>query len=372
MTRQAEKKNILEILLEVSRETSSSLEIEKVSNVILKYAKSFLKTDYSALFIFDEYSGHLMLIGAQGFKSDQIENLKVLGSWEKINEVLINKSKALIVNDISKSIAFRNQKIPFSREKLPLGAFLAVPLKKNSRVIGALIVSHNRKRKSRFVEADKKLLYTLANHVSMALLNAKLYNDIKTLFLNTVTSLVTAVDARDKYTHGHSERVARYAEKIAKEMGCISSVVENLKLAALLHDVGKIGIRDHILSKDGPLNEDEFKTMQRHPVIGSRIVASVMDKGGGVIRGIEEHHERYDGSGYPKQLKKGKISLEGRIIAIADTFDTLTTDRPYQKAFTAKEAALEIAKSSATHFDPRIVEAFQKSFSKYSEFWLFK
>ena len=371
MKRRPKKKEILEILLDVSYKTSSSLEIEKVSDTILKQAKDFLNADHSALFLLNEESKKLMLIGAVGFKSGQIKNLEVLGTWEKINERLMKQSKSLIVNDISKNNMFKDEKVPFSKAGFPLGAFLAVPLKKGSEIIGALIVSHNKKKKVHFGEEDKKLLYTLANHVSMALLNARLYKDLKNLFLNTVTSLVAAVDARDRYTHGHSQRVASYASKIAGEMKSSGTFLEILRLSALLHDVGKIGISDNILSKEGPLDEKELEEVQEHPLIGSKIVDSVMNSKG-VIHGIEEHHERFDGTGYPKKLKTNQISLEGRIIAIADTFDTLTTDRPYQKAFTAKEAMLEIAKSAGTHFDPEVVKAFQRCFSREPDFWHFK
>jgi len=194
-------KEVLEILLEVSRKTSSSLEIGEVSNSILKHAKEFLNADYSALFLLDEKTRRLNLIGAQGFKGDQTENLMVLAGWERINAELVKKSKAIIVNDISKNPVFKNEHIPFdAQEKLHFGAFLAVPLKKGTQLVGAIIVSHSKRRKAHFTEQDKKMLYALGNHVSTALLNAKLHRDLKELFLNTVASLATAVDARDPYT----------------------------------------------------------------------------------------------------------------------------------------------------------------------------
>ena len=255
-------------------------------------------------------------------------------------------------------------------EKFPLGAFLAVPLKTDSRIIGALIVSNNRKRKAHFNDEDRKLLSTLANNVSIALLNAKLYENTKSLFMNTIGSLVTAVDAKDPYTHGHSERVSKYAVAIGEELKLSSHSLENLRLSGLLHDVGKIGISDEILSKASSLDEKERKKIKEHPVIGLRITDSVINSKG-VLGGIAEHHEHYDGTGYPKHLKGKKISLEGRIIALADAFDTLTTDRPYQKAFSAKEAFLEILNSSGSQFDPRIVKAFQRSFSKHPDIWHF-
>ena len=368
---ETKSKKMLELLLRVSKRVSSSLELGTVSDTILKEVRAVLNTDFSALFLLDEDTKHLILMGARGFKGNQIENLKVLGSWEGINKEIAKEAKAVIVNDISRSIAFKDKRVPFSKEKFPLGAFLAVPLKKDSRIIGVLVVSNHKKKKSRFTEDDKKLLFTLGNNVAIAIENAKLYRNMKNFLLNTVTSLVTAVDAKDPYTHGHSRRVAKYAVAIAEEMDVSSTFVEDLKLSGLMHDVGKIGISDSILGKRAMLTEKERKKMEKHPAIGSRIVRSIMCSKG-VMRGIEEHHEHVDGKGYPKHLKGKDISLEGRIIAIADAFDSLTTDRPYQKAFSSKEAVLEIVRSAGTQFDPAIVKAFQRSFSRYPDLWHFK
>lgn len=371
MKKRSAKKGVLEILLEVSRKTSSSLNIEEVGSLIVKHAKAFVKADYSALFLLREKSEHLILIGASGFRKNEIKNLSILENWEDINKEVVKKKKAIIVDNINKNVAFVKKHISPLKGDFPIGAFLAVPLKKGNKVIGILVVSHNKKKKVRFTEQDKKLLHTLTNHVSMALLNAKLYDDLQSLFLNTVDSLASAIDARDKYTHGHSRRVAQYAVAIAKKLGCDPIFVGDIKLSGLLHDVGKIGLRDHILSKNGPLNDAEMEKVEEHPIIGSEIVDSVI-KSTGILKGIQEHHEHFDGTGYPRKLKKDKISLEGSIIAVADAFDALTTNRPYQVAFSAKEAALEIVRSSKTHFSPTVVKAFQKSFSENPDFWHFK
>jgi len=364
-------RKILETLLKVSKDVSSSLNLEKVGNIILKQAKTVLGTDYSALFILDEDSHKLILIGAIGFKGDQIENLKILGSWEGINSEVVKNARPIIVNDIRKSPMFKEKRVAFSHEKFPLGAFIAVPLKTDSGIIGVLIVSDHKKKGTKFSSDDKKLLYTLANDVSIALVNAKLYKNMKNLFLNTITSLVTAVDAKDPYTHGHSERVARYAVAIGKEMKMSESSLEDLKLSGLLHDIGKIGISDAILSKKDALTNEERKKIHRHPTIGLRIVYSVI-KSKRILGGISEHHEFYNGEGYPEHLRGQDISLAGRIVAVADTFDSLTTDRPYKKALNANETLEEIKVNSGTQFDPRVVNAFQKSFKKEPEFWLCK
>jgi len=347
-----------ELLLRVNRKVSSSLELRKVSDMILVQAKSALIADCSALFILDKATGRFIPIDSKGFDRESKESLKVLGAWKKINTQLLRNSRAVVVNDA---------------EKNPLGleAFLAVPLKTNTKMIGALIVGNYKKRKKGFDDADKKLLYTLANNVSIALLNATLHSDMKNLFLDTITSLVAAVETKDPYTRGHSERVAKYAAAIAKEMKFPASFIERLRLSGILHDIGKIGISDSILLKSTRLNKREQEYMHGHPLLGSKIVSSVLNQEG-IVKGIEEHHEQFDGKGYPARLKGKQISLEGRIIAVADVFDTLTTKRPYKKALSAKEALLEIVRNSGTQFDARIVKAFQSSFSKYPELWMFK
>ncbi|MBL7157937.1 MAG: HD domain-containing protein [Candidatus Omnitrophica bacterium] len=362
---------VLETLLKVSRKVSSSLELVTVSNIILKEAKKFLDTDFSALFLLDKEAHHLILIGAKGFTNNQLANLKVLAGWERINVELARKGKALLVNDIAKDARFKRKKIPFSKEKIPIGSFIAVPLKTGSKIIGVLLVSDHKSRKTRFTEADKKLLYALANHVAIALLNARLYGNTKALFLNTILSLAAAVDAKDPYTHGHSERVSKYALEIAREMREPEQFLEDLNFASILHDIGKIGISDSILSKKSALDADELQKMRKHPAIGYNIVKAVVESKN-ILNGMLEHHERFDGTGYPKKMSGNKISLEGRIIAVVDAFDTLTTNRPYQKAYTAKEAALEIVRSSGTQFDPRVIRAFQRSFSDNPGFWHFE
>lgn len=364
-------KKVIDTVRSMSREASRKLDMMEVAAIITNYAKGFLGADYGALFLIDadDNKKHLMLIGAAGLKKNQIENLKILGSWECVNDEVIKEKKAVIVNNVLSNKLFRNENLPFCDEKINIGSFIAVPINIENKVIGTLIIS-NKGKKRKFSTDDKKFLYTLINQVSSSILNAKLYRDLKKLYLNTVTSLAAAIDARDQYTMGHSERVSDYAVAIARELKCKEKFTEDIKLAGILHDVGKIGVKDSILSKKGRLNLKEVIKMHEHPVIGANIVSSVI-KSKTIINGILQHHERFDGHGYPKGIKGNKISLEGRVIAVADTFDTLVTKRPYKKPYTAKEAIIEIVRSEKTDFDPRIVRAFQISVSKYPHFWRF-
>jgi HD-GYP domain-containing protein (c-di-GMP phosphodiesterase class II) len=177
------------------------------------------------------------------------------------------------------------------------------------------------------------------------------------LFINSVRMLAAAIDAKDPYTRGHSERVARYSIAIGKNLELGEQDMRNLRISALLHDVGKIGIDDRILRKPGALSEDEFEVMKGHPAKGAAImsgVAQLID----IIPGMKYHHEKWSGGGYPDGLTAEEIPMQARIVAIADTFDAMTTNRPYQKAMELNYVVEKIKSFAGTRFDPHVVEAF--------------
>jgi HD-GYP domain-containing protein (c-di-GMP phosphodiesterase class II) len=177
------------------------------------------------------------------------------------------------------------------------------------------------------------------------------------LFINSVRMLAAAIDAKDPYTRGHSERVARYSIAIGKNLSLPEKEMRNLRISALLHDVGKIGIDDRILRKPGALSEEEFEVMKGHPAKGAAImsgVAQLID----IIPGMKYHHEKWGGGGYPDGLEAEQIPMQARIVAIADTFDAMTTNRPYQKAMELNYVVEKIKSFAGTRFDPRVVDAF--------------
>lgn len=215
---------------------------------------------------------------------------------------------------------------------------------------------------------------SLANDVAMAVTNAELIKDLQEayekeheLLIDTASALVSAIDARDKYTKGHSERVSHYTLVIVAEMieeGLIEydrRFLEAAQLAGLLHDVGKIGIDDAILNKPSSLTDEEFVIMKSHADIGINILKPI--KGlKEIADGAKYHHEKYDGSGYPYKLKGEEIPLLGRIIAVADAYDTMVTNRPYKAGRKPDEAFAELERCSGTHFDPDAVAMFLKAY----------
>ncbi len=182
----------------------------------------------------------------------------------------------------------------------------------------------------------------------------------KELFMSSIRMLAAAIDAKDPYTRGHSERVKDYSMVIGRALGFSAAELERLEIGALLHDVGKIGIDDRILRKPTNLTPDEFEIMKTHPDKGAAILSQI-EQLRDIIPGTRAHHENYDGSGYPQGLKGEEIPLLGRVITVADTFDAMTTDRPYQKAFTLEFALNRIRTMSAVKYDPKIVDAFGRA-----------
>lgn len=183
------------------------------------------------------------------------------------------------------------------------------------------------------------------------------------LFLHSIQMISSAIDAKDPYTKGHSERVRKYTLAIARELGFSSREIEELNVAALLHDVGKIGIDDRVLRKPSVLNDEEYNMIKKHPSVGAMIMEQVphLEK---MIPGIKYHHENWGGGGYPDGLKGEQIPLFARVISVADTFDAMTTDRPYQKAMSPKYAAEKIRSLTGKRFEPTVVEAFLRAFEK--------
>jgi putative nucleotidyltransferase with HDIG domain len=183
------------------------------------------------------------------------------------------------------------------------------------------------------------------------------------LFLASIRALAEAIDAKDPYTRGHSERVATYAATIATEMGLSAEDVDRIRLSALLHDVGKIGVDDRIIRKPTALTEEEFEAMKTHPIKGAAIMSAIPQLAD-VIPGMRHHHEKWTGGGYPDGLAGERIPLQARIVSVADTFDAMTTTRPYQKAMEIDFVVDRIRQFAGVRYDPRVVQAFLRAWEK--------
>ena len=196
------------------------------------------------------------------------------------------------------------------------------------------------------------------------------YKELEDLFLKLVHVMVNALDAKSPWTKGHSERVAMYAEEIATEMLIDKDEIKNIRLAGILHDIGKIGTDDYLLDKPGKLTVEEFDAVKKHPAMGAAILEEI-NQLKEIIPYIKYHHEKLDGKGYPNRLKGGKIPLGARILHVADSFDSMTSDRPYRPAPGIEYALSELNRHKGSQFDHIVVEAFLEVLKKIKYVLLF-
>lgn len=237
-----------------------------------------------------------------------------------------------------------------------------------NELLGIFLMGRKNSGKN-FSRSELNFFVAIASDVAMAIRNAQLFKDLaleleknKRLFIHTTVALAAAIDAKDHYTHGHTSRVTSLSIEIARKLiqknrkKFDEKFLEQLHIASLLHDIGKIGIPETILNKEGPLDEEEKKRIQQHPLIGVTILQPIRELQDALM-GVKYHHERYDGSGYPEGLKRNDIPFIALIISVADSFDAMTTNRPYRRASTKEEAVREIEKYSGTQYEPSIAWA---------------
>jgi putative nucleotidyltransferase with HDIG domain len=234
------------------------------------------------------------------------------------------------------------------------------PLSNRNRTIGVAAVVFEEDQD--FVRQQTlKLLYLIAGFFSLSLENAYLFNDLKRSYFDTIKAVTNSIEARDPYTRGHSQRVGEIAKIMAEELGWSKEEKDLIDWGSVLHDVGKIGIPDTVLNKPGRLTDEEYSIIKTHPSIGAEIVKEISFLES-IMPYVVEHHERYDGNGYPKGLAGDDISVKARLLAVADCYDAMTTDRPYRSGLEPEIAFNEIVKNAGTQFDPAIVEAFKRSY----------
>ncbi|TCK02502.1 HD domain-containing phosphohydrolase [Phorcysia thermohydrogeniphila] len=250
-----------------------------------------------------------------------------------------------------------------SREERGLGIkyFIGLPMTVFSRTIGYCIFF--RKSTQPLNEENKKFIRNIAKAIGISVETRNLIEELRRklekeerLTDTIIKSLVRGIEIRDSYTRGHSERVAYYSKRIAQEMGLPEEEVRNIYLAGLLHDIGKIGIPDSILLKPGKLSDKEYEIIKLHPLLSYELLKNI-EPLKGALDGIRYHHERWDGRGYPKGLKGREIPLAARIIAVADSYDAMTSERIYRKGRSKKEAISEIMEMAGKLYDPDVVSA---------------
>ena len=239
-----------------------------------------------------------------------------------------------------------------------LSSLLSVPLKSRDQVLG-IINAYCYKKNYRYTDGHTKLLVILASRAAHAIENARLFENLQRTFRETIQGLVITLEAKDKYTSGHSRRVTEYGVTIAKALNFPPAELEKMEWAGLLHDIGKIGIRLESLNKPKKITREEHEMFKDHTVMGKQILESIHFLRD-IIPLVYHHHEWYDGSGYPEGIKGDKIPLGARVLTVADSYDAMTSDRPYRKAMSPAEAVAELSRYAGIQFDPRVVAVFTK------------
>lgn len=347
----------LSLLSHLGQILNSTLDHQEVRKRAIEAATQLMRTEAGSLLLLDEEGKHLFFEVALGDKGESVK--KVILDVEKgIAGWVAKKGEPLRVNHPERDPRFykeMDEQIGFKTRNI-----LCVPVRVKDRILGVL-EAINKKGGEDFNEEDLSLFVSLANQVAIALDNARLYQELEEMFFQTTASLAEVIEKRDPYTGGHTQRVTRYSLAAAKYLSLEPEELRRLRIASVLHDIGKIGIDDQILRKPTQLNPREVDLIRRHPEMGAEIIGHIKQLKE-IIPGVQYHHEHMNGKGYPEGLMGEGIPMIARIVAVADTYDAITTDRPYRKAQSKETAISELKKGSGTQFDQKVVEAFLQAF----------
>ncbi len=338
---------------------NSTLELKVLLDVVMQLAMKMLNGEAASLLLLDEEKRQLYFESAQGEKTEKIER-SYLTKGEGVADWVAQTGKDALVSDVSNDQRFCKKMDRFSGFETK--SIMCVPLKVENRIIGVTEVM-NKKGRGTFTSTDLVLLKTLSSQAALAIEKAKLYHKLNNMGMAVVKSLATAIDAKHPYTRGHSERVVKYALIIARELNFSMEEKRKVQLAGLLHDIGKIGIPESILEKEGSLSKEDWIILKKHPIMGAEILSPIEELKE-IIPIIRYHHERLDGTGYPDGLKGGEIPLISRILSVADAFDSITSPRLYRKQESDIVAMREIKNNEKSQFDIKCAEAFIAGYKK--------
>ena len=342
----------LSTLYKVGLAINSTMEMSTLFNLIVKTTMNTLQAEIGYIILYEPELHSLRVITILGHDFSSPEGALIPLKPSSVSTWVIENRKPLLISDISGSPQFdRYSALGYERKTL-----ICAPLLVKDEIIGTITVV-NKIDNSVYTCEELELLNTIAAQAGIAIKNAKLYDEQQKVYMNTIHALVSAIEASDSYTRGHSERVTRYSLELAKKLGLPSERMKIIERAAILHDIGKIGIDLSLLHKEGKLSPEDVSTLQQHPLIGMKILEPI-EFLHDVKLCIGQHHERYDGHGYPHHVAADQLLVESRILAIADAFDAMTSDRPYRKALPFEVAIKELYENAGTQFDPTMVPHF--------------
>ncbi|MFH1245710.1 MAG: HD domain-containing phosphohydrolase [Candidatus Omnitrophota bacterium] len=348
---QDSKQLMQNVLLRIGGAMTSTEEIENILGLTIETLCGALYATSGAIMMLEQ--DKLRVMTASGIPPEQYKNLEIKKGVGVIGWVAREKK----AQNVSRSQGDRR----FDEEvKMGLAhkSIICAPMIYKETLIGVISL-HDRKVEDEFSEDNLFLLENLATQTAIAIENKRLNEDAERTYVETISALALAIEAKDVYSRGHSGRVREYVTKMAEAFKLDKETVNTLKDAALLHDIGKIGIRDDVLLKPASLTPEEKAHMDRHVVIGETILKPIHSMNN-VAYLVRHHQERVNGKGYPDGLTGEQMSLPLKILIIADAYDAMTSDRPYRKAMTKEEAKQELKRYSGVYFDPAAVEMFAK------------
>ncbi|MGI6446208.1 MAG: GAF and HD-GYP domain-containing protein [Candidatus Ozemobacteraceae bacterium] len=340
----------------LGKEIVSNIELKSLVDKFLSIASDGTGSEVASLFLVKGRTDLPYFTRLQKNNCNLDFAPNTLDGYTELIQAVRSERKLRMENNLENTefAEFEVDKVPGTK----LRNTLAMPLKTPDKLLGIIQVA-NKLNQGKYSSEDIDLLNILSSQLAFVIQNADLFSNLQKAYIDTLSALTGAIDAKDSYTRGHSERVTELSIKLAEECNVPSSEIENIKLGGLLHDIGKIGIPEAVLNKPGRLNDEEFNIIKSHPDLGLHILGKVefLEH---IVPIIRHHHERYDGKGYPGGLKGDNIPLLARIVSVVDTFDAMTTNRPYRKALTIEESLVEIDRCSGSQFDPDIAAKFIK------------
>ncbi len=347
----------LETLMGLTHQLNASLELEPLLNTLILSVMGQLRVNSACLFLTDDRESptRLDVSTFKGLKEDQVRGIALVYDSDLVRA--LRPADGEDQRSIRLASIERDPGIaPDVGRLFSAGLTVVCPVIVKGRLT-ALVAVGEKVSGQDFQSADLEMLRSLAESAGIAIENARLFRDLQEAYVSTVRLLVSRIEEKDPYTHGHTERVAAYSVAIAQEMALPAEEVQTIQFGAFLHDIGKVHTQDEILHKPGALTEEEWKMVKAHPVRGAEMVRGVkfLEK---AIDMIRHHHERVDGKGYPDGLTGDEISLHAKIVNLADAFDAMTTDRPYRAGMTAEQAMEQMTAKAGSQFAAEVVDVF--------------
>jgi putative nucleotidyltransferase with HDIG domain len=344
-------------LFEISKLLVTEIDLAHLFKIITEVLVQEFAVDRVSLMLMDEASGTLLIRASHGLQTDlALKARRKMG--EGVAGLVLKYRKPLIIS--AGKHADQEVMDAINLEDMPASS-MSVPLIGKNKLFGVLNVS--KFSGPPFTTSDLQVVLILSSQVVTAMENASLYEDLRENYFRTVQALVAAVEAKDPYTRWHSTNVAKYAVAIARDMGMSPSHLEEIHIASILHDVGKIGISELIISKPERLSREEFDIMKDHPAHGLRILEPI-GFSPSITSAIYQHHERFDGTGYPQGLSGEAITLSARILNVADTIDAMVSERPYRGTISSQEVVMELEREAGRQFDPQVADSARRLIEK--------